>query len=96
MSINNPAAYSLIGDYFPQNKRGTANAIFNSAIYVGQGVSALNILILQNEGWRNDFRDMGLAGTFVGLVSLYFLYEPKRNQEGYLINKIDDSELEQI
>jgi MFS family permease len=34
-SICNPAAYSLIRDYFPPAFRSTANSIYSSGIYLG-------------------------------------------------------------
>jgi MFS family permease len=35
MSVCNPAAFSLIRDYFPPENRSTANSIYSSGIYVG-------------------------------------------------------------
>src|SRR5205085_7420587 len=34
-----PAAYSMISDYFPKEKRGTALSIYSAGLYVGGGLS---------------------------------------------------------
>jgi MFS family permease len=34
-SFNNPCAFSLIADYFPQESRTTANSLFCGAVYFG-------------------------------------------------------------
>ena len=36
-----PAAYSLIGDWFPKEKRATALSVYSSGIYIGAGLSIL-------------------------------------------------------
>jgi MFS family permease len=33
-----PAAFSLLADYFPVNRRGTALAIYSSGVYIGAGI----------------------------------------------------------
>ena len=34
-----PAAYSMISDYFPKEKRATALSIYSSGLYIGGGLS---------------------------------------------------------
>ena len=51
-SAINPLAFSLVSDYFPANKRSTANAILSSANFVGIALSSMTILLIKNIGWR--------------------------------------------
>lgn len=37
----NPAAYSLITDYFPRSRRGIAQGIYGGAIYIGIGIALI-------------------------------------------------------
>jgi len=48
----NPAAYSLIRDYFPPTRRGTANSIYSSGIYIGNALSSASISLIAGFGWR--------------------------------------------
>lgn len=45
-SSSNPLSFSLIADYFPPDKRATANSIIQAGNYVGVGVSSLSILLI--------------------------------------------------
>jgi MFS family permease len=42
-----PFSYSLITEYFPPDKRATANALIHSGIYIGNSVSSISILLLK-------------------------------------------------
>jgi sugar phosphate permease len=43
-STTNPLYLSLISDYIPKDNRSTANAILNSASYIGIALSSMSIL----------------------------------------------------
>lgn len=77
-SICNPAAYSLIRDMFPPNRRATANSIYSSGIYIGNAISSLCISLIKSFGWRQDFIIPGYIGIIFGIFGLTFLIEPKR------------------
>jgi MFS family permease len=47
-----PAAYSLISDYFPPEKRTTANAIFGLGIFFGGSLASITIIMIGMIGWR--------------------------------------------
>ena len=79
MSVCNPAAYSLIRDYFPPEYRSTANSIYSSGIYVGQAVSSLSIILIDNYGWRQNYMITGVYGAGVAVLSAVILREPQRN-----------------
>jgi len=52
MSTIDPAMYSLIGDYFPNNQKSTAIAIIIAATFLGASGSCLCINMTDNFGWR--------------------------------------------
>ncbi len=61
-----PAAYSLISDYFPQEKRATALSIYSAGLYIGGGLS-LPVGGLISSGWTRAWphaadAPLGLAG----------------------------------
>lgn len=86
-----PTAYSLISDYFPAKKRGTALAIYSSGLYLGGGVSLLigaKISQVWNDtypgggwgglvGWQAAFLAVGLPGLLMA-VWVATLREPPR------------------
>ena len=45
-SSSNPLSFSLIADYFPPEKRATANSIIQAGNYIGVGVSSFSILLI--------------------------------------------------
>lgn len=86
-----PTAYSLISDYFPAKKRGTALAIYSSGLYIGGGVSLLIGAQISKVwdaaypgggigglvGWQAAFLVVGLPGLLLaGWVAT--LREPPR------------------
>ena len=88
-SAGNPAAYSLIADYFHPDFRGTANSIYTLGIYIGGALSSLTIVIITGIGWRWAFAIIGYIGMFAGLLCLLFVKEPQRG-------KFDKTKLQQI
>ena len=55
-----PAAYSMIADYFPKEKRATALSIYSSGLYIGGGLS-LPIGGFVISQWERWYPDPGLA-----------------------------------
>lgn len=79
-SASNPFSFALVGDYFPPDKRATANSIIHSGQYIGSALSSISILLIQKFGWRSTY---GLMGAFSGLVAagiFLFVKEPKRGR----------------
>merc|ERR1712224_1066345 len=58
----NPLAFSLVSDYFPPEKRTTANSILSAANFVGIALSSMTILLINNVGWRASYLTMGVMG----------------------------------
>lgn len=73
-----PAANSLIGDYFPVEKRAKATSIFMLGLPVGLALSfAVSGAIAKNYGWRTAFLVAGLPGLLCVLLA-FFIREPIR------------------
>ena len=71
--------YSLVSDYFPPDKRTTANSILSSANFVGIALSSMTILLIKQVGWRASYMAMGGMGLLGGLL-LFFIKNPVRGQ----------------
>jgi MFS family permease len=73
-----PAATSIIGDYFPAEKRAKANSIFMLGLPVGLALSfAVSGAVARNYGWRMAFLVAGLPGLLC-VVAALFIREPER------------------
>lgn len=46
VSATDPAAFSILGDYFPKRLRSTANSLMNTGSYLGAGFSSLIVLMV--------------------------------------------------
>jgi len=93
-SSASPAAFSLLSDYFPINKRATALAIYSSGIYIGAGLGlGIGGVIVDRwdagwvgttapwalKGWQVAFFAVGLPGALLS-VWVRSLREPMRGQ----------------
>lgn len=78
--VYNPCAYSIMADYFPPEYRGTANSLFNGAIYLGGALSSLAVIMISAIGWRWTYNVMGIAGAAAGVIGLLFIREPVRGR----------------
>ena len=75
-SASNPVSFSLVADYFPPDKRATANSIIQAGNYIGVGISSFSILLITQFGWRASYGIMGAMGILAGLLSMLFINEP--------------------
>ena len=66
-SMFNPCSYSIIADYFHTDFRATANALFNSGIYLGGALASLSNLIINKWGWRSGYIITGIIGGGVAV-----------------------------
>lgn len=90
-----PAAFSILGDYFPKEKRGTVLAVYSSGIYIGGGLALFggawvvewwNTLYPNYEmaplglkGWQMAFIAAGVPGFFLAVL-MQSVKEPLRGQ----------------
>ena len=73
-----PAASSLIGDYFPSDKRGKAMSVFMLGLPVGLALSfAVSGAVAKNYGWRAAFFVAGIPGLLC-VFAVFFIKEPNR------------------
>jgi MFS family permease len=75
-----PIMYSLINDYFPANKRGTANSTLMAASWAGLGACGMSIVFITMLGWRQCYRAYGTFSIILGALAMLFIREPKRGQ----------------
>jgi MFS family permease len=79
-AAGNPAAYSLIADYFHPDYRTTANSIYSLGIYIGGALSSLTIIFITGLGWRWTYGLVGLIGIGSGVLGIIFVMEPIRGR----------------
>ena len=74
-----PPSHSLISDYFPKNRRGTAFSIFALGVPVGTMLgNAFAGWGNQHYGWRATFMMAGLPGLFIAILARFTILEPPR------------------
>lgn len=77
-SATNPLSFSLVGDYFPPDKRATANSIIHSGQYIGTAMGSISILMISKWGWRGTYGLMaGISLAVSGLIAV-LVKEPGR------------------
>lgn len=74
-----PATFSLLGDHFPQSKRGRALGMISLIGLMGTviGVVALGF-VATIDLWKWGFIGLGIASILTGFVILIFVEEPTR------------------
>lgn len=74
-----PPSYSLISDYFPAERRGTALAIYSLGVPVGSMLGAfLGGQLALAYGWRTAFFVVGAPGIVLAVLLLLLVREPRR------------------
>lgn len=89
-----PAAYSMLGDYFPREKLGRAMAVYSIGVPLGSGIALVGgslVVKFVTEGptvplpvlgdlapWRLTFLWVGLPGLLVALLIALTVREPRR------------------
>ncbi len=74
-----PPSYSIISDYFPPGRRGTALGLYNlgPAFGLTMGI-AFGASIAATFSWRYAFLFLGSIGLFAAVAVLLFVREPRR------------------
>lgn len=74
-----PPSYSLISDYFPPEKRGTALALYSLGVPLGSMIGAFaGGRIAAAYGWRTAFFALGVPGIILAVLLVLLVREPKR------------------
>ena len=76
----NPAAYSVIADYFPPEKRTRANSIFNLAIYFGGAMASVSQILISYKGWRFCYTLIAFIGIGSSIIGAFTIYNPPRGR----------------
>ena len=101
-SSASPAAFSMLGDYFPPRRRATAVAVYSSGVFIGSGVGMFLggwIVDAWNSqfpsggpfglaGWQAAFLGVGLPGLLMALW-VWTLREPVRGASEGLASRAD-------
>lgn len=77
-AATNPLSFSIVADYFPPEKRGTANAVLSTGNFVGIALSSLSILGIKALGWRKSYQFMAVVGVITGFLSMLMVREPPK------------------
>jgi predicted MFS family arabinose efflux permease len=74
-----PSAHAMISDYFPPEKRSSAQSTYSTGIYIGILIAFLMGGYLdQYYGWRTAFLVMGIPGIIFSLLFLFTVREPNK------------------
>lgn len=81
-----PPSHSLISDYFPPERRGTALSIYALGIPLGSALGTfIGGWVGALFGWRMAFVAVGLPGVLIALLVRLTLREPLRGQSESLV-----------
>lgn len=74
-----PPSFSIISDYFPPERRGTAMAIYAMGVPIGLILgSVMGGWVAATWGWRWAFVAVGVPGLLLAVILLLFVREPVR------------------
>ena len=74
-----PPSYSIVTDYFPTGRRGTALGIYNLGPGIGAALGiAFGASIAAAFNWRYAFFLLGAVGVFAAVGILFLVREPRR------------------
>jgi predicted MFS family arabinose efflux permease len=74
-----PPSHSVIGDYFPSQRRASAIAIFALGIPIGTMIAAFGGgWLVSHYGWRGAFWALGAPGLLAALILRLTVREPPR------------------
>jgi MFS family permease len=92
-AITEPAAASLLADYYPMHQRGRAFSVQQVMLFVGFGLGiGLGGLVGATLGWRWAFLIVGSPSVLVAFL-VYRLKEPRRGMSDRLhVGIVDDDE----
>lgn len=78
---NNPAAYSLLSEYFTPAGRARAFSVYHLGVYLGGGLSYMSGAIAHHIGWRYTNLVWGCPGLLVAAIVAFAVKEPPRHAD---------------
>lgn len=76
-----PPAHSLITDFFPPNRRGTAFSIYSLGVSAGVLIGSIaGGYVAQAYGWRMTFAIFGIPGVLLAILIPLTIREPRRGR----------------
>ena len=91
-----PPSYSIISDYFPATRRGTALGLFNLGPPIGQALGvAFGAKIAAAYDWRLAFVLLGAAGLVAAAVVWGTIREPRRGATDTQLRVTDSTDQEE-
>ena len=85
-----PPSHSLISDYFPKSRRGTAFSIFALAVPIGSALgAAIGGWGNDNLGWRMTFVAVGAPGLLLALLVRMTVLEPPRGMSDGVVRSAE-------
>jgi MFS family permease len=93
-SATKPLAFSMVADYFPQDKRSTANSILSGANFIGIALSSMTIILIKNIGWRASYCVMGGLGLIGATLAALVIKNPIRGQFDRVLSAKEKMEAE--
>ena len=76
-----PPSHSIISDYYPPEKRGTAMSIYSAGLYFGILLGyVIGGAVADALGWRVTFMLVGLPGVAFALILAALVREPSRGR----------------
>ncbi|KAJ1452530.1 major facilitator superfamily domain-containing protein [Pelagophyceae sp. CCMP2097] len=88
-AFSGPASYSLIADYFPEERRAQANGLFACGVYVGGGLASLCASMAVAVGWRNTCLLIAALGFLLASAEGAIVREPLR--QGKRLDAADEA-----
>jgi len=73
-AYTSPASIALIADYFPSDRRATANAVFSTGLYIGFALASVVIPLDALKGWRFTCLAVGLLGLLCAAAAAAVLF----------------------
>jgi MFS family permease len=90
-----PSAFSLLSDYFPRERLGTALSIFSMGVFFGSGSALIvgGLVIGAVESWRLTILIVGLPGLLAGLLMLTIKEPARQNLLGGKVSRLSLGEV---
>jgi len=76
-----PCGYTLIRDYFPEERRAFVSSLYGAGVYMGGALASLSILLDNNFGWRVTMETIAAYGVVASVIALLVLPGDSRANE---------------